>query len=166
MPQSFNTCCCSSRSSSVLLSVSSQHHISWFPSPRSAFRCCPAVRLRPSSCHFGAGFRAGQELRRYRCKLCLRTSTVLTKTPLARLRKAQCWEDYAQALIEGLTVRQRCVVASAKIPPSSGVTASCARWQPIKPHGKRASLRLMRPSSSDRSRGKTGTAASATASRW
>ncbi|MGL6407321.1 transposase, partial [Aeromonas veronii] len=39
-------------------------------------------------------------LRRYRCKLCLRTSTVLTKTPLARLRKAQCWEDYAQALIE------------------------------------------------------------------
>ncbi|TNH93000.1 IS1 family transposase, partial [Aeromonas sobria] len=34
-------------------------------------------------------------LRRYRCKLCLRTSTVLTNTPLARLRKAQCWEDYA-----------------------------------------------------------------------
>ena len=53
-------------------------------------------------------------LRRYRCKLCLRTSTVLTKTPLARLRKAQCWEDYAQALIEGLTVRQaarRCGVS-------------------------------------------------------
>ncbi|MDE7529829.1 hypothetical protein NBL67_22365, partial [Aeromonas salmonicida] len=38
----------------------------------------------------------------------------LTKTPLARLRKAQCWEDYAQALIEGLTVRQaalRCGVS-------------------------------------------------------
>jgi len=31
-------------------------------------------------------------LRRYRCKLCLRTSTILTKMPLARLRKAQCWE--------------------------------------------------------------------------
>ncbi len=27
-------------------------------------------------------------LRRYRCKLCLRSSSVLTKTPLARLRKA------------------------------------------------------------------------------
>lgn len=53
-------------------------------------------------------------LRRYRCKLCLRTSTVLTKTPLALLRKAQRWEDYAQALIEGLTVRQaarRCGVS-------------------------------------------------------
>ncbi|MFM5463941.1 IS1595 family transposase [Aeromonas simiae] len=53
-------------------------------------------------------------LRRYRCTLCLRTSTVLTKTPLARLRKRQCWEDYAQALIEGLTVRQaalRCGVS-------------------------------------------------------
>ncbi len=53
-------------------------------------------------------------LRRYRCKLCLRTSTVLTKTPLSRLRKAQCWEDYAQAIIEGLTVRQaarRCGVS-------------------------------------------------------
>jgi transposase-like protein len=51
---------------------------------------------------------------RYRCKLCLRTSSVLTRTPLARLRKAQCWEDYAQALIEGLTVRQaalRCGVS-------------------------------------------------------
>ncbi|RQX18019.1 IS1595 family transposase, partial [Aeromonas caviae] len=34
---------------------------------------------------------------------------VLTKTPLARLRKAQCWEDYAQALIDGLTVRQAAV---------------------------------------------------------
>ncbi|TNJ22650.1 IS1595 family transposase, partial [Aeromonas sobria] len=53
-------------------------------------------------------------LRRYRCKRCLRTSTVLTRTPLARLRKAQCWEDYAQALIEGLTVRRaalRCGVS-------------------------------------------------------
>ncbi|MDM5095592.1 IS1595 family transposase, partial [Aeromonas rivipollensis] len=47
--------------------------------------------------------------RRYRCKQCLRTSSVLTKTPLARLRKAQCWEDYAQALIDGLTVRQAAV---------------------------------------------------------
>ncbi len=31
---------------------------------------------------------------------------MLTNTPLARLRKPQCWEDYAQALIDGLTVRQ------------------------------------------------------------
>ena len=45
-------------------------------------------------------------LRRYRCKQCQRTCSVLTKTPMARLRKAECWEDYAQALIDGLTVRQ------------------------------------------------------------
>jgi len=34
---------------------------------------------------------------------------------MARLRKAQCWEDYAQALIDGLTVRQaslRCGVSA------------------------------------------------------
>lgn len=48
-------------------------------------------------------------LRRYRCKQCRRTSSLLTKTPLARLRKAEHWEDYAQALIEGLTVRQAAV---------------------------------------------------------
>ncbi|RWT35756.1 IS1595 family transposase, partial [Aeromonas caviae] len=36
-------------------------------------------------------------LRRYRCKQCRRTSSLLTKTPLARLRKAEHWEDYAQA---------------------------------------------------------------------
>ncbi len=72
-------------------------------------------------------------LRRYRCKVFLRTSFALTKTPLARLRKARCWEDYAQAPIEGLTVRQaarRC--GSAKTPRSSGVTTSCARWRPIR----------------------------------
>ncbi len=48
-------------------------------------------------------------LRRYRCKQCRRTSSLLTKTPLARLRKAEHWEDYAQALIDGLTVRQAAV---------------------------------------------------------
>ena len=54
-------------------------------------------------------------LRRYRCKLCLRTSSVLTKTLLAQLRKAQCRENYVQALIEGLTVRMaalRCRVST------------------------------------------------------
>lgn len=60
-------------------------------------------------------------LRRYRCKLCQRTSSVLTNTPMARLRKAQCWVDYAQALIDGLTVRK---AALRKTPPSCGVTAS------------------------------------------
>ncbi|WP_429033558.1 transposase, partial [Aeromonas media] len=53
-------------------------------------------------------------VRRYRCKQCLRTCSTLTKTPLARLRKSQCWQAYAQALIDGLTVRaaaRRCGVS-------------------------------------------------------
>ena len=44
-------------------------------------------------------------LQRYRCKACRRTCNALTGTPLARLRKKDCWLDYAQALIAGLTVR-------------------------------------------------------------
>ena len=64
---------------------------------------CPHCQADPAQL---APWGWSRGLRRYRCKLCLRTSTVLTKTPLAWLRKAQCWEDYAQALIEGLTVRQ------------------------------------------------------------
>ncbi|BCO14985.1 hypothetical protein RIMD111065_33410 [Aeromonas hydrophila] len=64
----------------------------------------PACRGYPH-CHADAAQLApwgwSRGLRRYRCKQCLRTSSVLTKTPLARLRKAQCWEDYAQ----GLTAR-------------------------------------------------------------
>lgn len=45
-------------------------------------------------------------LRRYRCRACRRTCNVLTSTGLAHLRKADCWQDYAQALIDGLTVRK------------------------------------------------------------
>ena len=44
-------------------------------------------------------------LPRYRCRACLRTCNALTGTPLARLRKKDCWLSYADALIEGLTVR-------------------------------------------------------------
>lgn len=50
------------------------------------------------------GWRRG--LRRYRCRVCRRTCNALTATGLAHLRKADCWQDYAQALIDGLTVRQ------------------------------------------------------------
>ena len=68
--------------------------------------CCP-------HCHADASQLApwgwSRGLRRYRCKACLRTSSVLTNTPLARLRKTQCWENYAQALIDGLTVRKAAV---------------------------------------------------------
>ncbi|WP_429182465.1 transposase, partial [Aeromonas rivipollensis] len=64
-------------------------------------QCCPHCQAEAAQL---APWGWSRGLRRYRCKQCLRTSSVLTKTPLARLRKAQCWEDYAQALIDGLTV--------------------------------------------------------------
>ncbi|MCE9945813.1 IS1595-like element ISAeme10 family transposase [Aeromonas rivipollensis] len=69
-------------------------------------QCCPHCQAEAAQL---APWGWSRGLRRYRCKQCLRTSSVLTKTPLARLRKAQCWEDYAQALIDGLTVRQAAV---------------------------------------------------------
>lgn len=53
-------------------------------------------------------------LRRYRCRACRRTCNALTATPLACLRRVACWQAYAQALIEGLTVRvaaQRCGIS-------------------------------------------------------
>lgn len=58
----------------------------------------PAAQLAPW------GWSRG--LRRYRCRVCRRTCNALTSTGLAHLRKADCWPDYAQALIDGLTVRK------------------------------------------------------------
>lgn len=45
-------------------------------------------------------------LRRYRCKDCGRTFNALTGSSLARLRKREQWAGYAQALIEGVSVRE------------------------------------------------------------
>ncbi|UQG56184.1 MULTISPECIES: IS1595 family transposase [unclassified Marinobacter] len=63
--------------------------------------CCPhcqASQLRP--------WGSGRNLPRYRCAQCRRTCNPLTGTPLARLRKREQWFCYAQALIDGKTVRQ------------------------------------------------------------
>jgi transposase-like protein len=52
-------------------------------------------------------------LPRYRCKGCGRTFNGLTKTPLARLRKKEKWQDQAQAMIDGVSVAkaaERCEV--------------------------------------------------------
>lgn len=53
-------------------------------------------------------YRWGKEadLQRFRCRECGKTFTVLTGTPLARLRHKGRWLDYAQALEDGLTVRK------------------------------------------------------------
>jgi len=61
--------------------------------------CCAAAQ-------FLAPWGWSRGLRRYRCRACGRTCNLLTKTPMARLRKAQNWVAYAEALIESLTVRQ------------------------------------------------------------
>lgn len=45
-------------------------------------------------------------MRRYRCRACGRTCNTLTGSALAHLRKADCWQAYSQALIDGLTLRQ------------------------------------------------------------
>ena len=53
-------------------------------------------------------------LQRFRCRDCGKCFNALTGTPLARLRRKECWFDYSQALIEGLAVRKaaaRCGVA-------------------------------------------------------
>jgi len=53
-------------------------------------------------------------LQRFRCRDCGKSFNALTGTPLARLRRKECWLDYSQALIEGLTIRAsaaRCGVA-------------------------------------------------------
>jgi transposase-like protein len=50
---------------------------------------------------------------RFRCGACARTFNALSGTPLARLRHRECWDEYAQALIDGDTVRgaaRRCGV--------------------------------------------------------
>jgi transposase-like protein len=52
-------------------------------------------------------------LPRFRCGLCGKTFNALSGTPLARLRHRECWGEYAQALIDGDTVRaaaRRCGV--------------------------------------------------------
>ena len=52
-------------------------------------------------------------LPRYRCQGCRRTFNGLTKTPLARLRKREKWQEQAQSMIDGVTASkaaERCEV--------------------------------------------------------
>ncbi|EIS3746468.1 IS1595 family transposase, partial [Aeromonas hydrophila] len=83
--------------------LTTPHPITSLATQLPACQCCPHCQADAANL---APWGWSRGLRRYRCKQCLRTSSVLTNTPLARLRKPQCWEDYAQALIDGLTVRQ------------------------------------------------------------
>lgn len=75
-------------------------------------------------CAAGSPVRFGHAsgLQRYKCHACRRTFNALTGTPLARLRHRDAWRVFAQALIDGESVR-----ASAA---SAGVHRNTAfRWR-------------------------------------
>lgn len=65
---------------------------------------CLCTQLKPWGSSHG--------LPRYRCAACLKTSNPLTKTPLARLRQRDKWLVYAQALIDGLSIRKAAVLCN------------------------------------------------------
>lgn len=64
----------------------------------------------PACAQCGAAnpYRWGRQagLQRFRCRACGHTYTLLTGTPLARLRHKERWLLYSQALIEGYSVRR------------------------------------------------------------
>jgi transposase-like protein len=67
-----------------------------------------AARGRPCPhCHHPRSHRCGQAsgLQRFRCLGCRRSYNALTGTPLARLRKKECWLPYLQCVLESRTVR-------------------------------------------------------------
>ena len=67
-----------------------------------------AARGRPCPrCGYPKSHRCGQAsgLQRYRCLGCRRSYNALTGTPLARLRKKECWLPYLQCVLESRTVR-------------------------------------------------------------
>jgi transposase-like protein len=67
-----------------------------------------AARGRPCPrCGCGRVHRCGRAsgLQRFRCLGCGRSYNALTGTPLARLRKKECWLPYLQCVLESRTVR-------------------------------------------------------------
>ena len=66
----------------------------------AAGRPCP-------HCGCGRKHRCGQAsgLQRFRCLHCGRSHNALTGTPLARLRRKECWLPYLQCVLESRTVR-------------------------------------------------------------
>ena len=59
---------------------------------------CQSADLRP--------WGSSHNLPRYRCSGCGRTSNLLTGTPLAHLRKRDCWLSFARTLVETLSLRK------------------------------------------------------------
>lgn len=57
------------------------------------------------SLHFNKWGKAGT-VQRYRCKACVKTFNIKTKTPLARLHKCEIWTRYSECMEQKLTLRQ------------------------------------------------------------
>lgn len=51
-------------------------------------------------------------VQRYRCRACSKTFMPLTGTPLARLRHREAWLRFAQAMVDGLSVRKAAAAAN------------------------------------------------------
>ncbi len=87
--------------------------------PALAVAAAAESRIETQGCPHCGGRRVrrwgrANGLPRYRCGDCQRTFNGLTGTPLARLRKKDCWQDQAAALITGESVTkaaERCGVA-------------------------------------------------------
>lgn len=85
--------------------------LSWFTRRREEQQVARTLNDRRHDCphcdhgeviHWGNA----HGLPRYRCKACHKTFNVLSGTPLARLRHRKQWIAYAQALVDGLSVRK------------------------------------------------------------
>lgn len=68
-----------------------------------ALQSCPHCKAKAE--HL-APWGWSRRLRRYRCRACRRTCSALSATSLSRLHYPERWIDYAQALIDGLSVRK------------------------------------------------------------
>ncbi len=62
---------------------------------------CKSIKL------YRWGINAG--IQRYKCKSCNKTFNALTNTPLARLRHKEQWSNYAQDLIDGVSIQSAAI---------------------------------------------------------
>lgn len=79
----------------------SQPPLEWLERAHESEIACPKCQEHTP---YRWGHQAG--LQRFRCRQCGHTFTLLSGTPLSRLRHKDRWLTYSEALIEGLTVRQ------------------------------------------------------------
>ncbi len=74
--------------------------LEWLEQAHEGEISCPKCQARKP---YRWGYQA--DLQRFRCRQCGHTFTLLSETPLARLRHKDRWLSYSEALVEGLTVR-------------------------------------------------------------